>query len=208
MSKYLTLATYKTFFPVSVSTTADDALMQDAIDWAEGAFEREVGSQFDQQAVANETPLRAWVDRQGIITLIAKRAAPVSAVNAVSYLLLPNTNWQTLAWDAANGIFFPSNEAPPRPEAWKVEIIATGLPLGQYAADNIRFRWSYTGGYSSTPTQLALTIFRAAYWRYRVVREAPLGKVAVPPMGITEVIPDLPRDVALDFRKWSRVGAG
>ena len=203
MSKYISLPLYKAFFPVSVDGSGDDTLLQDSIEWAEGEFERMAGSQFNQQSLVNEQPQRAWVDRNNIVTLIAKTVGPVTAVTSVQYLIPRVTAWQTVTWDSANGIFVPSTDAPPRPEAWVVEIVPTSIMMQQVAADNIRFRWSYTGGYATTPTQLQMILFRMAFWKYKL-REAPLGKVAVPPMAITEVIPDLPTDIKTDINLWRR----
>ncbi len=203
MSKYLTLAQFKVGFPVSLSNTADDTYLQNALDLAEGEFERMAGSQFNLQTLTNEAPLRGWSDRNGMIVLLAKTAAPVTAVASVQYLLPPNRSWQPVAWDA-DFLFLPSNDAPPRPDAWKVEILASSPAMGQWATDDIRFRWSYTAGYAAIPTALQLLIMRFARYTY-AMREAPLGRVSVAPMVTPPPVADLPNDLKKDIRLWSRL---
>lgn len=202
MSKYCTLAQFKAYFPVSLVGTGDDTVLQNALDLAEGEFERLAGSQFNQQTLTNEFPLRAWTDRNGMVVLSAKAAAPITAVSSVQYLLPPNRTWQTISWDS-DGLFLPSNDAPPRPEAWKVEILPSSPAMGQWPTDDIRFRWTYTAGYSVTPTALQLLIQRFATYEY-AMREAPMGKILVQPMSPMPSVSDLPADLKKDIRLWTR----
>lgn len=197
-NKYATLAEVKAY--AQVTTTVDDGLLQDALDWAEGEFEILTGSQFDQQTQTLVAPLQAFVDRGGRLTIEADHLGPVTAVSAIQYLLPFSNSWTTLTWDATNGIVLPPAIAPIIPNGWRVTIIQNALP--QLATDDVLWRWSFTGGYATTPLALKIMIERLSTWKYKL-REAPLGKVTITPFGVTEIIPALPADIGLDISKWT-----
>jgi len=199
----------------SGSVSSGSAVAQEALDWAEGEFERLAGSQFDQQTVVWETPARAFVDRKGAITIIAAERGPVTSVIGVQIRVpsAPSTistspSWQTLAFDAVNDIIYPpATWAPPSPRAWTVTIYPSNLAMSQMDADGFWTKWSYIGGYASgsMPATLKMLILRLAWWKMKL-REAPLGKVASPPFGLTEIIPAIPADIAMDIKLWQKKG--
>lgn len=203
-NKYVTLADLKGI--VDAKTSADDLFLQDALDWAEGEFEKLAGTQFNQSAEVNATPRRAFVDRYGWLTLVANERAPLTAVTAVSVRFPWASTWQTLAWDATNGIIMPPADTagPPSARAWKVMLLPTAPRLSMMAEGDLLVRWSYTGGYAQAPARLRMIIERMAQWKYKL-REAPLGRVSMPAMGVTEVIPGLPDDLKADIRLWENV---
>ena len=205
MSKYSTVQALKAYG--KATKDVEDDTLQSALDWAEGTFERLTGSQFDRQTVTNEIPARAWIDRKGQAWLIAQTAAPVISVSAISYRLIgPGTSWTALSW-TADDIFLPPAVDPPSPKAWMVSLLPSNYTniytYGQQAADNILFKWTYVGGYASTPDSLAMILHRLAWWKYQL-RQAPLGQISTPPFGTTEIIPALPADIRMDIGLWTR----
>jgi hypothetical protein len=188
----------------SGSSSIDYNLLTDDCGWAEQMFHELNGhTDFYSGSPANEEPRNSWVDRYGWIDLHSGSLAPVTSVQSVQYMIPGvNNTWQNLSWDPLNGIFLPPQGAPPNPRAWVVQIIPSNVNLGQAATGDIRFRWSYTGGYQTTPASLKITLLRLGWWKYKL-REAPLGKIASPPFGITEVIPGLPKDVVVDLGVWT-----
>jgi hypothetical protein len=207
MSKYVTLADFLQFMPTQIQTQSDQFALQAALDWAEGTFENLTGSKFDSQTMTNEEPMSAWISRKGEITLIAKSRGPVTAVSAVSYRVLPGTNWQTLSWDAANDIVLPVVSAPPEPDSWAVKIYTSSLGYYNVAAADFWWRWTYTGGYSTIPEEIKFPILRLTQWKYKL-REAPLGRINSEMFGTREIIQDLPNDVAFDILRWTRLAMG
>jgi len=80
--------------------------------------------------------------------------------------------------------------------------------------DKIVVTWSYVGGYdfSSPPTQpdptppaLRMIATRLAWWHYEL-RKAPLGRVAMPPMGEMLIPVAIPPDVRYSLRPWALWG--
>ena len=211
MSKYVTLADANAYgiVPATSASTTGSSILQDDLNWAEGEFERIAGSQFDQQTETNVQPINGWVNRFGDMTLMAAERGPVTAVTALSFRVpgssSPYNTWQAVTWDATNGIILPggSNVSPPRPNAWRVTITPANFTLSAIPADDVLFQWTYTGGYANTPPPLKTLLLRMAWWKFKL-REAPLGKIALPPMGMTEVIPSLPADLAMDCTLWQR----
>jgi hypothetical protein len=220
-NKYADLALLKLW---GQFTTADsDLVLQSNLDWAEGEFERLTASQFDQATVTTERAAQAFVDNVGVLHFISNSRAPITSVTAASvrYLapLSPATvvaatgNWITLAWNNTDDAEYPSAVMPPRPEAWEVSILPNNVVLPQVDTIGLWVRWSGQAGYvfpvvgSVAPNPLQAMILRLAMWKYKLGREAPLGKVASPPFGITEVIPALPADIAMDLMRWTRLPA-
>ena len=187
----------------TAGSAAQYQTLSDAAGWAEDMFEELNGhTSFYAQTVTNEIPRNGWVDRHGWIELHAGQAAPVTAVSAVQYMI-PGAvdSWTALGWDANNGILLPPLGAPPNPRAWAVRFNVGYYLPAPLATGDVYFRWSYTAGYSSTPSSLRMLLLRVAWWKYKL-REAPLGKIASPPFGITEVIPGLPADFKADLEVW------
>lgn len=203
MSKYTALSDLKLYG--DIKTDAEDTLLQTDLDWAEATFEQRCGSAFDYATVTLETPSKAWVARDGSLTLIASARGPVVSVQAVQYRVMGGTAWQTLSWTSDNILLPPASNSP-HPRAWAVKIFTFALGVSQSPGD-IYFRWSYTGGYQTTPSALSMILLRLALWKYKL-REAPLGRVSVPALGMTEIIPSLPADIAHDMHLWSKVATG
>lgn len=217
-NKYAQLADLMLYGIVSSagSVSSGSAVAQEALDWAEGEFERLAGSQFDQQTVVWETPARAFVDRKGALTIIAAERGPVTTVIGVQIRVpsAPSTistspSWQTLAFDVINDVIYPPVYSPPHPRSWTVTIYPSNLAMSQMDADGFWTKWSYIGGYNSGSTALfaplKMLILRLAWWKMKL-REAPLGKVASPPFGLTEIIPAIPADIAMDIKLWQKKG--
>lgn len=207
-NKYSNLPLLKSHGQVTVST--EDNIIQSCLDWAELEFERLCGSQFDQANVVGEIPSRGWMTRDGTINLIALERGPITAVSSIEYRVLRSgTVWNTIAW-GNDDLILPPSHSPPHPRAWMVTIFPNNLSVGALAsgaADDVLFRWSYTGGYAVIPDGLPEIINRMAWWKYKL-REAPLGKVSSPPFGISEIIPSLPADIKTDIMLWSKVALG
>lgn len=202
MSIYLQLADLKAYSPVTIDKGTDDTTLQQALDWAEGEFQRLTGTLFLTQQEVGETPARAWVDRMGMLTILARRRAPVTAVASVSIFVPGLYPWTGVTWDS-DKIFLPINDAPPTPDAWKVQLYPNNITLDHLAPDNLWVRWTYTAGYSGTPAPLKMTLLRLAWWKVKL-REAPLGRINSEMFGTREIIPSLPKDIALDIKLWSR----
>jgi len=209
MSTYVQLAEFKQYFPItfpsgSSGSSADDTTLQQSLDRAEGEFNRIADTNFNQQTLVNEYPTRAWVDRNGMVTISARTTAPITSVTSIQYLLPPIPTWQSLSWDPANGIFLPDPSDPPRQWAWQVQVLPLGTPLMLQAADNIFFRWSYTGGYASPPSTLKALILRMAMFLYKL-REAPLGRLnSQPGMMSQPAIIRWPDDLQRSILVWQR----
>jgi hypothetical protein len=106
-----------------------------------------------------------------------------------------------------NDILLPPIWAPPSPNAWTVTIYPSNVAIPRVDADGIWVRLSYIGGYATVPPALKMLLLRLAWWKFKL-REAPLGRVAMPPFGITEIIPALPADIATDIGLWTRKAIG
>jgi hypothetical protein len=184
------------------AAVANYDLLSTACGWAEQVFEELNGhTSFYAGSPADEIPRQGWVDRHGWVELHAAEFAPVTGVSKVEYIIPGQVDkWTVLGWDSANGIILPPQGAPPNPRAWVVRL-NVGYVLARMATGDVEFRWSYTGGYNATPAALKLLLLRVAWWKYKL-REAPLGKIASPPFGITEVIPGLPKDIEVDLGIW------
>lgn len=209
-NKYVVLDEIKSFFPAQVNSSVDDLALQVALDWAEGEFERMTGSQFNQQTLTAVTPFRAVATNRGALVITALEVGPVTNVTAASYRVLDptttiSTSWQAITWDNNLDVIYPPTMAPIHPRGWTVSLIPNNTTIPRIPADSLWVRWTYTGGYGSPPAALKEIILRMAQWKYKL-REAPLGKVAQPPFGITEIIPSLPADIAYDIRRWQRKG--
>lgn len=185
------------------TTPAQDVYLQQALDWAEGEFEGMAGKQFDSQAVTNETPLRASVDRFGWLTLVAAQRGPVQSVQAISIRYAADNVWTALSWNATDNLILPpaDTSGPPRAGGFTVRV-KPDSGIRYFPDSDFMVRWSYTGGYATTPERLKAVIGRLALWKYKL-REAPLGRVSVPAMGITEMIPAVPDDIRADIRVWT-----
>lgn len=200
---YVSLSDLKTYGQVTVNT--DDTTLTNALNWAEGEFNRIAGSQFAQQTLT-EFATHGWINRYGWITVVG-RVAPITAVSALSVIFPPSTTQTAIAWDPTAGIFLPPNISPPDPGAWLCQIAPSNVILPQTAAGNALFRWTYTAGYATTPDSLKIIILRMAWWKYKL-REAPLGRIVSPGMGSIEMTPSLPPDLARDIKLWTKKVTG
>ncbi len=199
-----------TVFNGAVSGTPDDTLLSDCILQAEATFEQTCGSGFDQQTYASVQPVLNFVDGNGWLHLFARERGPVTAVSAVSFrdIVAGKTSWDTVSWSASDGIILPNyavTDTHPLPESWHVMLWPTS-PLPSRATGQSLVRWSYTGGFATIPSSLALLIARYATYVYKF-REAPIGTVTNLPLGTMTVPADVPPDIRRQMLLWSPVYA-
>ncbi len=205
--KYTTLAQLKAYGQVPATVTADDTTLTSAIERAEFEFDTISGGSFDQQTMTNARPIKAWVDQNGWIWAFAAERGPVTAVSAVTVrdLVTSPTNWQTVTWDAVNGILLPSfvDAYRPDPDWWTVRIYPTAPVLYPRDTRNFLVKWTYTAGFAVTPAPLVDLINRLAWWVYKL-REAPMGKIVSPELGMMTIPLSIPPDIRADIMRWSR----
>lgn len=202
MSHFIDISDLAAYGPVQITSTSDNATLNQAIEWAEGEFERLTGSLFYQGTETDELPARVWFDRNGALSLIARHRGPVTAVASVQIKILGVIDWTPITWNPAD-IQIPFNDAPPRPNAWRVTLYPNNINLSRIAADGLWAKWTYTGGYAATPEQLKLILLRMAFWKLKL-REAPLGRINSEMFGTREIIPNLPKDIGMDIGLWRR----
>jgi len=208
--RYITLAELKGWGldidPTSV--LANDAEMETAIARAEAEWDVMCSCRFDQQTFALVAPFVALVDGNGWLKLTAYEAGPVTAVTAVKVMQVGfgETTWKDVSWDATNGILLPINSTPPKPTSWDV-MIKPSSSLYPCGPGNLYGKWSYTGGYAVIPPALKAIICRLAWWIWKLTREAPLGIVKSPQLGLVDIPLSMPPDIKADALLWSRGGS-
>lgn len=199
-NKYVVLNDIRSI--AGATSPADDTFLQDAIDWAESTFEGLTGSQFNQQTFTLVQPKRVYGDRFGWLYLFAAEAGPVTSVSAIQLRSAWANTWQQITWTADNILLpTPDSVGPPKANAWRVQVRPSTLNVASLDDNELLARWTYQGGYASAPPRLRMTIERMALWKYKL-REAPLGRVSMPALGVTEVIPALPDDLLADIYRW------
>jgi hypothetical protein len=77
------------------------------------------------------------------------------------------------------------------------------LPAG---TGDIYAKWTYTGGYTTIPNELKGIIARFAWWIWKLTREAPLGVVKNPMLGIVDIPLQAPPDIKSAAVNWQRQG--
>ena len=197
--KYCTVAALKTYGDVPNLAVGMDQIYSDAILRAEATFERQCGSQFNQQTTGMVEPWNVFVDGAGWMWLNAMEVGPITAVGTVQYRILDSSGWKTLAW-GADDIILPNATTAPPVAGWTARIYNNTLP--SLATGQLLARWSYTGGYATTPQALTSIIERLAWWMIKL-REAPVGTVRNE-LGTLEVPVDMPKDILRDCMLWAR----
>jgi len=208
--RYLTLAELKGWgLDIDPSTNLpNDSEMGKAIARAEAQWEQLCGCRFDQQTYILVAPSIVFVDSNGWMRLTALEGGPVTAVTAVKTMnvFFGESVWTDITWDATNGILLPAATTPPRPNSWDVLIKPTP-PLMCASVGQLYAKWTYTAGYVTTPDALKAHIARLAWWVWKLTREAPLGIVKNPLLGLVDIPLSIPPDIKADSIFWSRGGS-
>ncbi len=219
MTKYCTLALLKqyligttavasgntTVFNQGVVSTPDDTILTDLINQAESDFDLLTGTGYDQQTLTLVQAFYPFVDNNGWMHLFARERGPVTAVTAIQTRDVwgGQTVWQDVTFTADNIIYppFMAADTYPRPESWMVMVYPAN-PLPPRATGQILARWTYTGGFQTIPTSLAILVARMSAYLYKL-REMPAGKVINQPLGTMTVPADYPPDIRRDLRLWA-----
>jgi hypothetical protein len=198
-----------TVFNGAVSGTPDDALLTNCILDAETRFEQITGTGYDEHSLTMVQAFTPFVTPDGFIHLFARERGPVSAVSAIQYRDIAGgvPTWQTLTW-ATDDIILPYQnildvDAHPSPDSWHVRVYAP--TLGPRSTGQILARWSYTGGYTTTPLALMNLIAGFATWIYKLRREAPLGVVSNQALGTFSAPLNVPPDILATCNNWKPV---
>jgi hypothetical protein len=209
--RYITLVEMKGWM-LDIDPTAvlpNDAEMTKAIARAEATWDKLCGGvRFDQQTYTLVQPFTTLVDGNGWLKLTAAEGGPVTSVASVQTMNvgLGENTWRTITWDAVNGLLMPSVSSPPRPNAWDV-LIQPIPPLYSACVGSIYAKWTYTAGYATIPDELKAEIARLAIWVWKLTREAPLGIVKNPMLGLVDIPLSIPPDIKADALLWSRGGS-
>lgn len=212
--KYITLAELKlyglgevadplnpTVYNGSVATTPDDSVLTQSIKRAEMEFDRIAGIQFNQQTLTLVSAFLPFVDGEGWLNIFAREVAPVTAVAALQYrdLKAPGEGWKTITLNA-DDVILPINDGYAHPDSARVRIYNSNIPAPRSTGE-ILIKWTYTGGFSTTPDGVKALICRLAWWIYKL-REAPLYKIVSAELGIMQIPLRIPPDVNQDILLW------
>ena len=210
MAKYTTATTlqyYGTVNNPSNTTPTELSILTQALDRAEMAFESRAGSGFIEDTFTNTHPVNPFIDGDGFLWLIAREAAPITAVTSVSVMDMSTQPgvWQTVAWDTNNLIlpYVDTNPVRASQEWWTCKLLPTSPSLGPKARGKLTVKWTYKGGFASAPNSLAALICRLAWWEYKM-REAPMGRIVTTELGLMELPLVIPPDVEADIKLWTR----
>jgi hypothetical protein len=207
--RYISLVEMKGWM-LDIDPTAvlpNDAEMTKACTRAESIWDKLCSSRFDQQTFTLVQPLAPFVDMNGWLKLTALECGPVTAVAAVQTMNVfrGEKTWKTITWDAVNGILLPPVTTPTKPSSWEVLINPTP-PLDPVFVGGMYAKWTYTAGYATIPDDLKAEIARLAVWVWKLTREAPLGIVKNPMLGLVDIPLSVPPDIKADAIGWSRGG--
>lgn len=193
------------------------AVLASAIQRAEASIDGFCGTAFDDDAVENEVPTKAWVDWQGWLHIFGHQRGPITDVTAVKYRFRDAGSWSTLSWSSPDDIILPNLKVPPSPNSWRAQIYPSsplipgsivdyasgfGIPTGVSPSD-IMFRWSYEGGYTPIPDALNAIACRLTYFYYKL-REAPMARILSAELGVMEFPLNIPPDLKQDLSIWRR----
>lgn len=207
--RYTSLHSLKLYGQVPDPTLAnpDDGTLTSAIERAESEFESLTGSSFQQTTYTDVQAHNALVDGYGWLWLSSSQAAPVTAVTSIKVRNLRDKplTVDTLSWDA-NALllpYVPTAVERVDPRWWTVRVLPT-VAIPPIDPASLIVQWSYTAGFATIPLALESLINRLAWWVYKL-REAPLGKVMMPELGLMEVPISMPPDIRSDMLLWRRV---
>ena len=186
------------------SPLPNDDEMSMAIARAETIWDSLAGSRFDQQSYTLVQPLTVFVDGNNWLHLTAYESGPVTAVSAIQVMNTGagESTWRVLNLPAST-ILLPPVTTPPKPSAWEVRL-RPAPSLSSAATGMIEALWTYTAGYATIPPALKAEICRLTVWVWKLTREAPLGIVKNPMLGLVDIPLSVPPDIKADALLWSR----
>jgi len=197
------------------------SVLGSAIQRAEASIDGYCGTSFDDGAVLNEVPSKAWIDWQGWVHIMARTRGPVTNVVSVQYRFRTDTLWRTLTYNSPDDVILPVSVTPPSANSWEAQIwpsspLTSGAGFGYgnmagigefapngVASTDIMFRWNYEGGYFPIPDALNGIACRLAYFYYKL-REAPMAKILSAELGVMQFPLNMPPDVKDDLALWRR----